>query len=121
MAANTIERVRRALAEAFESEKAKVEVWIEKSDYRDFIRMYVVSDYFRGISEKERLGEIYSMLEAKGIGDSIKKISLCIAMTKEEYDEEFGAGTWIGKVGEVWRETKPRPRLRRLAKTQPRG
>jgi len=104
------------LEAGFAKRGEKVVVWADKSDYKDFIRMYVVSDYFRGMSEKERLGEIYSMLESYGAKTAIRKISLCIAMTEGEYDAEFGEGVWLANLGDVYRETKPRPRLNRLTR-----
>ena len=115
MAGNSITTVSRALETGFAKRGEKVVVWADKSDYKDFIRMYVVSDFFRDMSDKERLGEIYSMLESCGARDVIRKISLCIAMTKREYDEEFGGDAWLGDLSKVYRGTKPRPSLRRLA------
>lgn len=116
MAAGAIATVTKALEKGFSEKGAKVYVAAEKSDYKDFIRMYVVSDYFRGMGEKDRLGEIFSILESFGAKSVIAKVSLCIAMTKREYEREFGAGTWIGMVGETYREMKGRPKVRRLAK-----
>jgi hypothetical protein len=55
------------------------------------------------------------MLESHGAKAVIRKISLCIAMTEREYDAEFGEGVWLGALSEVYRGTKPRPRLHRLA------
>jgi len=116
LATNSIETVERALRAGFAKRGEKVVVWANKSDYRDFIRMYVVSDYFRDMSEKERLGEIYSILKSYGAKALIRKISLCIAMTKGEYDTEFGEGVWLGDLSGVYRDTKPRPKLHRLTK-----
>ncbi len=112
-----------ALEAGFADRGEKVVVWADKSDYRDFIRMYVVSDSFRGKTEKERLGEIYAILEACGAKGLIGKISLCIAMTKREYREEFGGPVeeiWLGSLSRVYRGTEPRPKLRRLAKVRSR-
>jgi len=117
LAATTIERVKEALTKGFRARGAEVEVWANKSDYKGFIRMYVVSDYFKGISDKERADTIYSVLEESAAKDSIKKISLCIGMTKREYDEEFGQGVWLGPTEVVYRRMKPRPRSRRLARS----
>ena len=83
--------------------------------------MYVVSDYFRGMSEKDRLGEIYSTLESYGAKAMIRKISLCVAMTKGEYDAEFGEGVWLGDLSKVYRETKLRPKLHRLTRAHSRN
>jgi hypothetical protein len=121
IATNSIKAVNRALEKGFAEKGEEVVVWADKSDYKDFIRMYVVSDYFRGRSEKERLGAIFSMLESYGAKGSISKISLCIAMTKREYDKEFGEDVWLGVIGKVYRGMKPRPRLRRLARVQGRN
>jgi stress-induced morphogen len=115
LASTTIERVTEALTKGFRAKGAKVEVWANKSDYKDFIRMYVVSDYFKGMSDKERADAVYSALESSAAKESIKKISLCIGMTKREKDEEFGEGAWLGPSERVYRGMKPRPRLRRLA------
>jgi hypothetical protein len=116
LATSSIATVSRALKEGFKEKGQKVFVWADKSDYKDFIRMYVVSDYFRGMTEKERLGEIYSVLNGHGAKDLIGKISLCIAMTKGEYDSEFGEDVWLGVLSKVYRGMKPQPRLHRLAK-----
>lgn len=115
MATNSIETVKRALGKGFAKRGEKVVVWIDKSDYKDFIRMYVVSDYFRKMSEKERLGEIFSILESYGARAMVRKISLCIAMTTEEYDAEFGEDTWLDDLDKVHRVSKPRERLRRVS------
>ena len=117
MASAAIERIEKVLTEGFRTRGAKVIVWANESDYKDFIRMYVISDYFRGMSDKERLDTIYSVLESSGAKEYIKKISLCIAMTAREYDKEFGEGVWLGRLDLVYRGTKPRPKLRRLARS----
>lgn len=121
MAADAIKTVEKALSKAFAAKGAKVVVWADKSDYKDFIRMYVVSDYFRGMGEKDRLGEIYSALESYGAREAIRKISLCIAMTDREYEKEFGEGVWLGVIHKVYRGMKPRPRLHRLTKAHSRN
>ncbi len=121
MATDAIKSIEKALEKAFDAKDAKVVVWVDKSDYKDFVRMYVVSDYFRGMSEKERLSEIYSMLEEYGAKEIIGKISLCIAMTNREYEEEFGEGVWLGVLDKVYRGMKSRPRVRRLARIQTRN
>ncbi len=115
MATDAIKRVNNALEAGLAEKGEKVVVWADKSDYKDFFRMYVVSDYFKGMSEKERLGEIYSILESRGAKSLIRKISLCIAMTKREYNQEFGEGVWLGVLDKVYRGMNSRPRLRRLA------
>ncbi len=115
-ATNSINIVKRALERGFAEKSEEVVVWADKSDYKDFIRMYVVSDYFKSKSEKERLSAIYSMLESYGANDLIGKISLCIAMTKREYDKEFGEDVWLGVIDKVYRGMKPRPKLRRLVR-----
>ncbi len=73
MATDAIKRVSNALEAGLAEKGEKVVVWADKSDYKDFIRMYVVSDYFKGMSEKERLGEIYSILESRGAKSLIRK------------------------------------------------
>ena len=98
LATDTIEAVSSALKTGFADKGKKVVVWADKSDYKDFIRMYIVSDYFKGMSDKERLGEVYSIFESHGAKSLIRKISLCIAMTQREYNQEFGEGVWLG----VW-------------------
>jgi len=121
LAAGAIKTLTEALESGIAEKGEKVVVWADKSDYKDFIRMYVVSDYFRGMSEKNRLGEIYSILEAAGAKSLIKKISLCIAMTKREYTEEFGDGVWLGVLDKVYRGMTQRPKLRRLAGAHGKG
>jgi hypothetical protein len=118
LATDSIEIVKRALERGLAEKGEKAVVWADKSDYKDFIRMYVISDYFKGLSEKERLGEIYGILESHGAKGLIGKISLCIGMTKREFDKEFGGPVekvFLGALDQVYRGTKPRPRLRRLA------
>lgn len=124
IATNSVKAIKRALEKGFAARGKKVGVWADKSDYKDFIRMYVVSDYFREMSEKERLGEIYSMLESYGAKGLIRKISLCIAMTRSEFEKEFGDDfecVFFTDLGGVYRDTKPRPRLRRLARVHSRN
>ena len=116
LAADAIKTVSRALEKGFAEKGEKVAVWAYKSDYKDFIRMYVVSDYFKNMSDKERLGEIYSLLDSYGAKALVGKISLCIAMTTREYDEEFGGDVWLGNIGEVYRSQERRPKVRRLAR-----
>lgn len=106
----------KALEKGFSEKGAKVYVSAEKSDYKDFIRMYVVSDYFRGVGEKHRLDEVFSILESFGAKGLIAKISLCIAITKREYERDFGAGNWIRMSDEKRRAIKRHPRTQRLAK-----
>jgi hypothetical protein len=115
MAKNGTRTVERALEKGFASKGAKVVLFTEKSDYKDFIRMFVISDYFRRKTKKERLGEIFVMLEENGAKDAIAKISLCIAMTQGEYEREFGKGTWLGRLGNVYHEIKRKPRVPRLS------
>ena len=116
MAKNGIKIVERALEKGFRSKGAEVRLFTEKSDYKDFIRMFVVSDFFRRKTEKERLGEIFSILEENGAKDSIVKISLCVAMTKREYEKEFGRDVFLGiDLHKTARELKVRPRLSKLA------
>jgi hypothetical protein len=120
MARNGIKIVERALESGFRSKGAKVWVFAEKSDYKDFIRMFVVSDFFRRKRQKDRLGEIFSMLEENGANDAIAKISLCVPMTKREYDKEFGLGLLRGPflgVGlrKAGRAMKSRPKTQKLA------
>ena len=98
MAKDGIKIVERALESGFRSKGAKVWILAEKSDYKDFIRMYVISDFFRRKREKDRLGEIFSMLEQNGAKETIPKISLCVPLTKREYDKEFGSGLLRGPL-----------------------
>ena len=55
----TINLVRKALEKGFAAKGTKVRLFTEKSDYKDFVRMFVISDYFRGKGDKERLGEFF--------------------------------------------------------------
>ena len=114
------------MKKTFAAKGAEVYVVAERSDYKDFIRMYVVSDYFRGMTDKERLDEIYSMLESSGAASLIERISLCIAMTTKEHLEQFEGGeehgfVFVGDLGKLYRELKPRPKLRRLARSRNRA
>jgi len=125
MARDGIKIVERALERGFRSKGAKVWVFVEKSDYKDFIRMFVISDFFRRKREKDRLGVILSMLEENGAKDSIPKISLCVPMTKREYDKEFGLGLLRGPflgVGlkRAGRKIASRPKTQKLAVAQAR-
>ncbi len=121
MAKNGIKYVEEALKKGFASKGAKGFFFTEKSDYKDFIRMFVISDLFRRKTEKERLGEIFDMLEENGAKDAIAKISLCIAMTRSEYEREFGKDTWFGRLGDVYHETKRKPTVQRLSSIHSRG
>ena len=120
MAKDQIKIVERALESGFHSKGVRVWILAEKSDYKDFIRLYVISDFFRGKREKDRLGEIFSMLEQNGAKDAIAKMSLCVPMTKREYDKEFGLGVLRGPLSGVGlqkagRKVKSRPRTQKLA------
>jgi hypothetical protein len=121
MAKNGIKTVGKALEKGFASKGAKVFFFTEKSDYKDFIRIFVISDFFRGKTDKERLGEIFSMLEENGAEDEVAKVSLCVAMTNREYNREFGKDTWLGRLGDVYHDMKRKPRLGRLKTLRSRG
>ena len=127
MARDAIKILETALEKGFDAKGAEVYVAAEKSDYKDFIRMFVVSDYFRGMTDKRRLDEVYSMLESSAAGSLIEKVSLCVAMTGKEYrelfglEEEDGFVVFIGSPAGVYREMKRRPKARRLAKSRSRA
>ena len=121
MAKNGTKIVERALEKGFAARGAKVSFFTEKSDYKDFIRMFVISDFFRRKSDKERLGKVFEILEENGAKDEIAKISLCVAVTNREYNREFGKYTWLGRLGDVFHEMKRKPRLRRLSTIHSRG
>jgi hypothetical protein len=123
VAKDGIKIVERALESGFRSKGARAWIFAEKSDYKDFIRMYVISDFFRRKKEKDRLGEIFSMMEENGAKDAIPKISLCVPMTKRECDKEFGRGLLRGpflSVGlqKTGRAMKSRPKVHRLAQVR---
>ena len=121
MAKDGIKAVEKALEKGFASKGAKVFFFTERSDYKNFIRIFVISDFFRGKTNKERLGEVFSMLEENGARDAIAKISLCVAMTNREYDREFGKYAWLGRVGEVYHDMKRKPRVSRLSSVRGRS
>lgn len=121
MAKNGIKIVEDALKKGFASKGAKASFFTEKSDYKDFIRLFIISDLFRRKTEKERLGEIFGMLEENGAQEALTKISLCIAMTTGEYEREFGKDTWLGRLGDVYHEMKRKPRVQRLSTVHSRG
>ena len=77
MASDGIKIVKEALEKGFASKRAKFFSFAEKSDYKNFIRLFVISDFFRRKSEKERLGEVLSMLENNGAKNVRERISLC--------------------------------------------
>ncbi len=116
-AAELVKIVSRALGSGIANNGEDAVVWAYRSDYKDFIRVYVISDYFKGMSEKARLGEIYSILERRGAGSLIRKISLCVAWTKREYDE---AGVFFSFDPDRYRGMKSRPKPRRSAKAHTR-
>jgi hypothetical protein len=119
MARDAIKIVKEALEKGFASNRAKVFSFAEKSDYKNFIRLFVISDFFRRKSEKERLGEVLSVLEENGAKSVMTRISLCVVMTKREYEREFGRGVFLG-VGlhKTAREMKARPKLHRLTQVR---
>jgi hypothetical protein len=126
LAKNGIKLVEQALETGFRSKSAKVWILAEKSDYKDFIRMYVVSDFFRRKRMKDRLGEIFSMLEDNGAKDVMAKISLCVPLTKREYDKEFGLGLLRGPLTGVGlkravRKAAAHTKTRKLAVAQARN
>jgi len=112
MAKNGIKVVKKALEKGFFSKGARVFLFTEKSDYKDFIRMFVVSDFFRGKNNKERLGEVFDVMEEFGAKDMIAKVSLCVAMTKREYEKEFGRGVFLGvDLHKTYRGMRSRPKF----------
>jgi hypothetical protein len=126
LAKNGIKLVEQALETGFRSRSAKAWILAEKSDYKDFIRMYVVSDFFRRKRMKDRLGEIFSMLEDNGAKDVMAKISLCVPLTKREYDKEFGLGLLRGPLTGVGlkravRKATAHTKTRKLAVAQARN
>jgi len=109
MAKNGIKIVERALKKGFAANGAEVRFFAEKSDYKDFIRMYVISDFFRAKNNKERLGEIFDVLAQFGAKEMIAKVSLCVAMTEGEYEKEFGRDVFLGvDLHKTYREMKSR-------------
>src|SRR6266849_1616585 len=119
MARDGIQIVTEALARGFASKRADVFSFAEKSDYKDFIRLFVISDFFRGKSEKERLGEVLSMLEENGAKGVMTRISLCVVMTKREYEREFGRGVFLGvDLHKTAGTMKSRPKLHRLTQVR---
>ena len=109
LASDRIETVEKALKKGFAAKRAKVFLFTEKSDYKNFIRMFVISNSFRGKNNKERLGEIFSTLEEFGAKSEIATISLCVAMTEREYEREFGRGTFLGvDLHKTYRQMKSR-------------
>jgi hypothetical protein len=119
MVRDGIKIVKEALEKGFTSKRAKVFSFAEKSDYKNFIRLFVISDFFRGKSEKERLGEVLSILDENGARSVMTRISLCVVMTKREYEREFGRGVFLG-VGlhKTAREMKATPKLHRLTQVR---
>jgi len=93
----------------------------ERSDYKDFIRLYVISDYFRGLNQKERLAEIFYALESFGAEKAVLKLSLCIAMTKREYKREFGGSLWIKTIPVLTGAMKHRRKASGLRKVSSRN
>jgi hypothetical protein len=119
MARDGIKIVKDALENGFASKRAKFFSFAEKSDYKNFIRLFVISDFFRGKSEKERLGEVLSMLENYGAKSVRERISLCVVMTKREYERELGRGTWlVSDFRKTARTMKSRPKLHRLTQVR---
>jgi hypothetical protein len=119
MARDAIKIVKDAVVKGFASKRAKMLCFVEKSDYKNFMRLYVISDFFRRKSEKERLGAVLEMLEENGAQSVMSRISLCVAMTKREYEREFGRGTFLGVgVPGSARASKSRPKLRGIAQAR---
>jgi hypothetical protein len=119
MARDGIKIVKEALEKGFASKGAKVFSFAEKSDYKNFIRLFVISDFFRGKSEKERLGEVLSTLEECGARSVMTRISLCVVMTNREYEREFGRGVFLGvDLHKTARTMKSRPKLHRLTQVR---
>jgi len=121
MAKSGLSDVEKALKKGFASKGASVTVSTEKSGFKDFIRIFVVSDFFRYKNKKERLGEIFSMLEENGAKDALGRISLCVTMTKREHDREFGKHSWVGRLGPISNGLKPKPRVGRRSAVRSRG
>jgi hypothetical protein len=97
-----IKIVEKALKRGFASKGASADIFTEKSDYKDFVRLLVISDFFRGKSTKMRLHGVFSMLEENGAEAAIIKISLCVAMTRPEYKRGFGNYVWLGRAASVY-------------------
>jgi len=119
MAADGIKIVKEALEKGFASKRAKMFSFAEKSGYKNFIRLFVISDFFRGKNEKERLGEVLSMLEENGARGMVTKLSLCVVMTAREYEREFGRGVFLGvDLHKTARARKSRPKVHRLTQVR---
>jgi hypothetical protein len=119
MARDGIKIVKEALEKGFASKRAKFFSFTEKSDYKNFIRLFVISDFFRRKSEKERLGEVLSMLEENGARSVMTRLSLCVVMTTREYEREFGRGVFLGvDLHKTARTMKSRPKLHRLTQVR---
>jgi len=119
MARDGIKILKEALEKGFASKRAKFFSFAEKSDYKNFIRLFVISDFFRRKSEKERLGEVLSMLEENGARSIMTRLSLCVVMTTREYEREFGRGAFLGvDLHKTARTMKSRPKLHRLTQVR---
>ena len=119
MARDGIKILKEALEKGFASKRAKFFSFAEKSDYKNFIRLFVISDFFRRKSEKERLGEVLSMLEENGARSIMTRLSLCVVMTTREYEREFGRGAFLGvDLHKTARTIKSRPKLHRLTQVR---
>jgi hypothetical protein len=56
------------------------------------------------------------MLEENGAKDAITKISVCITLTKREYEKEFGRDVFLGvDLHKTAREMKSAPKMQKLA------
>jgi hypothetical protein len=119
MAADGIKIVKEALAKGFAAKRVKVFAFAEKSGYKNFIRLFVISDFFRRKSEKERLGEVLSMLEENGARNMVTRLSLCVVMTTREYEREFGRGVFLGvDLHKTALTMKSRPKVHRLTQVR---
>ena len=59
------------------------------------------------------------MLEENGARNVMTRISLCVVMTKREYEREFGRGVFLGvDLHKTARTMKSRPKLHRLTQVR---
>ena len=81
-------RIRAALKAHFAVVDPLAEIRVEHG-YRDNIHIRVVSDHFEPLTKLQRGDEVWPIVETAAGPEDVLRISLCIALTPEEYRASY--------------------------------
>ena len=67
-------------------------VRVEKSDYRDYLHVYVTSSKFQGMTPDDRAAKVWRWLEEDLTSAEQAKVTLLLTLTPREERQLLGAG-----------------------------